>query len=59
MTIANQKLKIGLGLVLLLATIYGLGQIYFNQTYFTRDDWRGMAHILAQEAQPGDGAFPL
>lgn len=54
-TIANYKLKVGLGLTLLLATTYGLSQVYFNTTFFTRDDWRAMAQILRQEAQPGDG----
>lgn len=54
-TVTNQMLKTGLGLALLLVTTYGLSQIYFNPTYFTKDNWREMARILRQEAQPGDG----
>ncbi len=54
-TITNQKLKVGLGLFLLLATTYGLSQVYFNRTHFTRDDWRTMVHHVNQKVQPGDG----
>ena len=55
MTLANDKLRLGLGGAVLLATVFGLSQVYFDETHFTRDDWRTMASTLRRQAQPGDG----
>ena len=53
--IERRRRKIGLGLALLLATVYGLSQLYLKPAYFTKDDWRAMAGILRREARAGDG----
>ncbi len=53
--IGHLKIKWGLGLALLLAMLYGTGQIFFNAAYFSKDDWRTMATKLRRAAQPGDG----
>jgi hypothetical protein len=54
-TLPQPSLRLGLGMALSLVTLYGLSQLYFNSTYFTRDNWRELAAILRQEARPGDG----
>ena len=53
--LSTARLRYGLGAALLLAMLYGTGQIFFNPTYFRKDDWRSMARQLTAQAQPGDG----
>ncbi|OQY44351.1 MAG: hypothetical protein B6242_12935 [Anaerolineaceae bacterium 4572_78] len=43
-----------LGMMVLMATGYGLFHTKFNEKYFTRDDWRSMANIIRHEAQEED-----
>ena len=53
--LASQPARLTLTVALFLVTLTGLSQIYLNRTYFSKDDWRGAANLLAQQAQPGDG----
>ena len=51
----NPAIRTSFGLALVLAMSFGLSQIYFNPAYFTKDDWRSLAHQVSDSAQPGDG----
>jgi len=49
------KIRWGLGLALLLAMLYGTGQIFSNAAYFSKDDWRTMANRLSRVVHTDDG----
>lgn len=53
--IPRQRLKQGLTIAFLLATTFGASQVYWDTTHFSKDDWRSVARILRQRAEPTDG----
>jgi hypothetical protein len=44
----------GWALALLVAAVIGLGRVYFDVEYYTKEDWRGAAQYIARHEQPGD-----
>ena len=47
-------LRWGVSLVFVVATLFGLGNVYFNPVNFNKDDWRTLARKVDLQAQPGD-----
>jgi mannosyltransferase len=57
-SLGNRWLRRILVVWLTLATLVGLGRIYFDRYNYTKEEWRDVARYIEQNEQPGDVIAP-